>query len=295
MKRICTFAVLLAIAGAMVTAMAVNKITTKKVELSKSVRLMDKEPSDDANDPGYQYTVSVDLDWPVTVNGKAASDALNKMLIDSVLNFDRLPVPVSYSYPLEQIADKFLAKIINDGELIKDYNVVNPASVPALTEENGVLRFWSDEFGLSVTRYQEHNLVFFVESYNAFYGGAHGIYGLKYYAFDLSLDKPISLSDIVTDVRAVKTLLPKYDKRDAELRYKDFSEQSIDNFYITKGRIVFSFDPYVIGAYAEGIVEISVPLSTLRSKGLLTAYGKKFVTAKSKKSGKKSKKRKYKK
>ena len=72
-------------------------------------------------------------------------------------------------------------------------------------------------------------------------------------------------------------LLPKYDKRDKDVKWWDnINEIDIDNFYIKDGNMVFSFAPYAIGPFSDGQIDVKVPLKTLKAKGLLTAYGKKL-------------------
>ena len=53
--------------------------------------------------------------------------------------------------------------------------------------------------------------------------------------------------------------------------------KSIENFFVKDGKMVFVFSPYAIGPFCDGIVEVPVPLKTLKAKGLLTAYGKKLM------------------
>ena len=135
------------------------------------------------------------------------------------------------------------------------------------------------------------DLVFFVEYSEVYYGGAHPDFMYTYYAFDAALDRPIRLDDIITDRSKLLRMLPKYDKRDADVKWwESINAVDLGNFYIKDGNMVCPFAPYAIGPFCDGEIEVKVPLKTLNAKGLLTTYGKKFLKSNTGNKGKKGKK-----
>lgn len=105
---------------------------------------------------------------------------------------------------------------------------------------------------------------------SAYLGGAHGIYGIGYRNFDATTGQQLKLADFMN---------PGFEKRWAELGaavlrreagkpsdaklsecglFEDKLELN-ENFYITVGGIGFSYNPYEISSYAQGIVEFVLP------------------------------------
>ena len=135
-------------------------------------------------------------------------------------------------------------------------------------------RCWYETVDMKLN-HTEGNILFFVENGSSYYGGAHYTYGVSYYPFDIVLNRPIQLKDIVTSPTKVLRMIPKYDKRDKDSKwYDNVNEVEIENFYVKNGKLVFVFQPYQAGPFSDGVVEVPIPLKTLRSKKLLTKYGR---------------------
>lgn len=258
---------------------AAPKIQTQHFECKDSIRFFDKEEPDAQ---GYKFTKSVNVDWPVTINGKK-SKALNDFLVEELFyashnpeSFPSVPQDVNSLVPCVK---NWVSNILRSNTMVQEY-IVKEYGTPGVTDiksSDDYMSCWYETMDFKYS-HSVKNLVFFVEDGDYYYGGAHDVFAASYLAFDTELDKPIRVTDIVTNLTKVLKMLPRYDNRDKESKWWDnINEVDIDNFYIKNGKMVFVFQPYAVGPFCDGIVEVPVPLKTLKAKKLLTAYGKKFL------------------
>ena len=260
-------------------AQAAPKVKTQHFEYEDSIRFFDKG---ELKAPGYKFTKGVCVDWPVTINGKK-SKALNEFLVEEVFyashNTDYFPRTPQDVNSLKTCVKKWVSTTLRTNTMVKEF-VVKEYGTPGVKDlncEQEPMNCWFEFLDFKMS-HVVGNLIFFKETGESYYGGAHGSFGASYYAFDAALDKPIRLSDIVTNESKVRKMLPRYDHRDKENKmWENVDVPDIQNFYIKDGKMVFVFQPYQIGPYCDGIVEVPVPLKTLRNKKLLTPYGKKLI------------------
>ncbi len=263
----------------MVFALCANgtvKVKTQHFEISDSIRLLEK---DDPQADGYKLKKAVSADWPVSINGKT-SEALTKLLLDSVFyasnNRDIIPYYPSDVSVLRDFLSDWVYRSLRTNGIAQEYKIVEPGSVADLPYDDFPMSNWYETCELKLSHVLG-NLVFFTEYNDCYYGGAHNMFFTNYYAYDAALDRPIHLKDIVTSPAKLLRMLPSYDKRDADSKWWEYiTTNTIENFYIKNGKMVFVFAPYAIGPFCEGEIEVKVPLKTLRAKGLLTTYGKKL-------------------
>lgn len=264
---------------------AAPTIKTQRFVVSDSIRLF--EPNDpDGN--GYKLVKTVQMDWPVTINGKPAT-ALTRYLLDSLFlasgaNHDIVPYYPTDVNVIKDFVGDCVYRALNNNTMFDEYIKKSPLAVPDVDGEEFPLSRWIENLEFKFS-HSEQDLAFFISCYEDYYGGAHGMYWTDYLPFDTRLNKAIGIKDVVTKPASVLRMLPKYDTRPAGGSWWD-NVTDIDNFYIKQGKIVFVFAPYVAGPFADGEVEVAIPLSVLNKRGLLTAYGKKFLTKSSAKSSK---------
>lgn len=260
------------------SAHGATKVATKHFEYADSIRLLEK---DDATAMGYKFVKRVSADWPVTINGKK-SEALNDFLVEEVFyashnrgSFPSVPHDIN---TLKRCVKKWVSSNLRTNTMVEEY-MVKEYGTPGLNDVDSedFMSRWTETIDFKPS-FATGNIQFFTEYGEAYYGGAHETFALTYYAFDTSLDRPIHLKDIVTSPAKVLRMLPSYDHRDKDTKWWDNIEVTdIENFYVKNGKLVFVFAPYAIGPFCDGIIEVPVPLKTLRSKGLLTQYGKKLL------------------
>ena len=257
-------------------AQGATKVKTQHFEVSDSVIFLEK---DDPQALGYKMRMAVSADWPVSINGKESS-ALTKLLLDSVFyassNRDIIPYYTSNVSVLRDFIGDWVYRSLRSHNMAQEYDVKECGSAPSIDCEENPMNCWYETTELMLSHVVD-NLVFFKEYNDCYFGGAHNMFFTGYYAFDAALEKHITLKDIVTSPKKLLRMLPAYDKRDKDVKWwENITTESIENFYVKNGKLVFVFAPYAIGPFCDGEIEVAVPLKTLRAKGLLTAYGKKL-------------------
>ena len=128
---------------------------------------------------------------------------------------------------------------------------------------------------------QNANLIVYETSDYVYYAGAaHGMYGVSYLNYYIPSNKALKDSDIL--LTSKKSLITKAIRRnarkvaDALYNSNDFSGIVYsETFYISTKGITFVYQPYEIGPYGSGVIEITVPKSHLA--GCLTPLGKKLI------------------
>ncbi|WP_038369368.1 RsiV family protein [Brackiella oedipodis] len=122
---------------------------------------------------------------------------------------------------------------------------------------------------------QRQNLATFVHQWSGYTGGAHGIYGKGYSVFDLEQHKRLNLDDVLVPGQRpkLKALL-----REAFVDYRSqiggFTPEEVEsnnpdaydnnNYYFGHDAMVFSYGPYALGSYADGIIELKLPYYSLQ-------------------------------
>ncbi|MFL5811503.1 MAG: DUF3298 domain-containing protein [Flavisolibacter sp.] len=107
-----------------------------------------------------------------------------------------------------------------------------------------------------------------------YYGGAHGMYGISYVNIDLVHRKELALQDVLTKdgIKKLRPLLEKTFRVQMKLKPTDPLEQGgllVDkiepskNFYLTGKGIGFGYNPYEIGSFAMGAIDIFIPYTEL--------------------------------
>lgn len=252
------------------------KVKCQHFEISDTVRLFDK---DEPNGNGYRLTKTVKADWPVAFNGKKC-ESLNNYLLEKLFNVSCYRDDFPYCPDDMNVMVGFLRNVVkrkNHEQSAEEQFVIKDADapgVPAFDCDEELMNCW---YEMSEIKYSHSvgNLAFFTCYFENYLGGVHGMYFTEYIPFDVFLDKPICLNDIINNPSKLLSLLPNYDKRseDEKGAWQELIIEELENFYIKKGKMVFSFAPYSIGSFAEGQMEIKVPLKDLKAKGLLTTYG----------------------
>lgn len=136
--------------------------------------------------------------------------------------------------------------------------------------------FSADETNRILLAYQSPDIVTMAHYFYTYTGGAHGMHGTRYIVLGLKHNKQLKLTDILSEEgrSALSQLLAKYFRKTYDLKPTDplttgglFKNtiQPNDNFYITQKGIGFNYQPYEIGPYALGDVEVFIPFSELPS------------------------------
>jgi hypothetical protein len=165
------------------------------------------------------------------------------------------------------------------------------SSIPAASsiEENAeppqgpVYKEYSENYEVTVST---PNLTVFSWYREYYSGGAHGMQEKTWYVIDKQAGEVIKRSDVfkpgsegsllelIESALRERDHLENYEALSSGIYFEDTVEIT-DNYFFSKKGMGFHWDPYEIAPYSEGIIEIILPYSDLRSllnqKGLALA------------------------
>ena len=133
----------------------------------------------------------------------------------------------------------------------------------------------TESYPIDLTDYTEcrvlraDNVLFsFTETNENYYGGAHGMYSVAGYAFDVDTGKNLSFTDIVVDESKIRDLIAeKLDEEYGDIFFDDI-HTLIDQYdfnslcwSISYFDVTLYFNPYDLGPYASGSQQVVFPFS----------------------------------
>ena len=147
--------------------------------------------------------------------------------------------------------------------------VTSDMTPPGNTPESTVRPAWEGEISVESEGSVVDTLLCYVITRASYTGGAHGIYGTECYNYSLAGGYEITTADLFTETQLERLnrliredIYEQYGVRsDEELETKGFFPEYIgvtENFLVTPEGITFYYNPYDIGCYALGSVEVSV-------------------------------------
>lgn len=128
----------------------------------------------------------------------------------------------------------------------------------------------TESYPIDLTDYTEcrvlraDNVLFsFIETNENYYGGAHGMYSVAGYAFDVDTGKNLSFTDIVVDETKIRDLIAeKLDEEYGDIFFDDI-HTLIDQYdfnslcwSISYFDVTLYFNPYDLGPYASGSQQV---------------------------------------
>ena len=199
--------------------------------------------------------VSASVMWPVSVQGGNV-----KSLQDSLLSrcFGKNAVGQSLDVALQNyLADAPHA----------DVSELRPVdSIPSV----GMPRVLSREVEASVLSLNENVLVYKIYNY-MYEGGAHPLYFTSFVNYDIKGGRVLGVGDLFetgTDAEVIAAIKANLYERyraanDAELaEYSGINVEDLyvtSTFYIADGYVVFHYNPYEVGPWVIGAIEVPVP------------------------------------
>lgn len=131
-----------------------------------------------------------------------------------------------------------------------------------------------DEIEHLMILFQNQNLVTLAGPIYFYAGGAHGMHAIGYKILDLKNKKELSLEDILTESsrQNLGPLLEKHFRRQYKVKDSETLEDAglfdnkiepTSNFYVTGKGIGFIYNPYEIGPYAMGEIDLFIPFTEL--------------------------------
>ena len=223
-----------------------NKLTITKKKKTGYLKFRDE--------PQYMI-INVDIDWPVSNNGKSLTILQKKIIYQA---FER------NTSNIDDIIKKYCTER-SGGKVVK--------TIPKTVKQQKV-PWYEDDLEVKCTQVAGRFATFQIDA-NTF-NGVHGLPTLRRYVnYDITNNKIIELKDIIVNIKNkdFQELLSSRIKAtlNANLSdYKDGNGLKIVDFALRDGGIVFNFEDDV-----EGYIEIQ--LSKERLAKFLTEYGKSIL------------------
>lgn len=110
---------------------------------------------------------------------------------------------------------------------------------------------------------------------------AHGIQSVQYVNYDIEKGRMLSLSMLMKEgyQRPLTEMIRKAVKAEnLPLMVEENEIEIPDRYSVTSTGLQFSFEPYEIAPYSEGIITVSIPTGDLVNSGILNAEGSYLLT-----------------
>ncbi|MDE7311351.1 MAG: DUF3298 and DUF4163 domain-containing protein [Eubacterium sp.] len=189
---------------------------------------------------------------------------------------------VSFEYPsatgssqAAQAFNQFYKKLLTKWKKQIKENLDDAKSLVQEMEKSGV--YYSDEVTCKITS-QDDKYISVLQSGYEFTLGAHGMPYRYSYVFDAKTGKKVSAASMLGISKSqlnqkVRSLyLKKFDKTNKEENYMFYQDrnavkETLDKmdfnnnlYYLKNGKLRFYADPYAVGPYAAGFIEVAVKL-----------------------------------
>ena len=224
-----------------------------------------------------------DLFWPEQVNGKDAPElrvALAEKLTPISYEGDDFE-PQAVAKSLDELLQRFKDYIDAEGAAnirLASKQAVTAAHDMSVSSMNAKLRMKSCDNDV---------FVFATSVYMYPRGAAHGGVTMGYVSYDSKLDKVLALTDIVTDTVVLRKVLTEAQLEEKEVdNMNDLAEKTgyfisheammplAGEFYYDGYALHMVYQQYEIASYADGIIDLEVPMYKLLDAGILTPYAK---------------------
>ncbi len=203
--------------------------------------------------------ISVSLEYPVSGASKAVLETITKTIIGKSLDSDTEDMKDAVDRYIKTTADNYRetnASLYKEFEDSDEYK-----GSPALS--------WTDDLNGFFSGRHEDIVSYTLTAYS-YTGGAHGITG--YYCMNMSLKdgSTVTEKDLFTDgyedtlnellTSHLHDAVPEQDQYES-LFVKDIEANG--NFRVTEEGVTYVYDPYELGPYYLGAIEVSVPWSEM--------------------------------
>jgi hypothetical protein len=207
-----------------------------------------------------QATYSAASIWPT---GKTATDEFLKTEIRH--SFSEKNTGEDIGTLLLRTKKELLSGYISDNKDVKDAELKEGATAYTMDVDDKLL-----------VAFQSAKILSLAFTNYAYTGGAHGNYGTSYTSIDLTSNKVLVLDNMINETgkKVLRSLLEKNFRKQYDLKPVDsLSEGGLfenkiepnENFYVTGKGIGFCYNPYEIGPYAMGEINIFIPFTDLEN------------------------------
>lgn len=196
--------------------------------------------------------------WPKENN------ALSVSLKNEISSLLKIKTPVSNPQAVMNTGkDQFIAAWHKDNSRLTPKDASDMGMSLSVSQDENIMVMYEDERSVTLADFA-----------SAYTGGAHNMYSTSLICFDKKTGKKLQLKDVLT-ADGIK-VLPAYLDRVARLQYDITNQKPLDennffvkqikpseNFYLTSTGIGFLYPPYELKSFADGEINLLVPLSAL--------------------------------
>ncbi|MBQ9177446.1 MAG: DUF3298 domain-containing protein [Prevotella sp.] len=271
MKKIKLFAI--AAAMALVAGCSTEKVdkgiclehfSTDKyynVNLADSLRMKDSE---------YSLHNIAKIVWPTSIDGEVPTD-LQRAIMKIAFND-------SVSTTLKEAMEKFE----KTGYGLREEETTNHVATDSTHANKAEIM---NSVRVEMAQANDKLYVFSIFNEGYFAGAAHGMYTQWFVNYDRINKKVVTLESLFTDKEKLRKLLEAKRKEDLKEQGVDNDHYMLDDspfpvsesFEIEGSCITFTYQPYDIASYAEGMQTVRLYFYDMNEAGILTPYAKKLL------------------
>ena len=229
------------------------------VNLADSLRMEDGE---------YSLHNIAKIVWPTSIDGVVPTD-LQRAILKVALND-------SVSTTLKESIEKFE----KTGYGLREEETTNHVATDSAHANKAEIM---NSVMVEMARANDKLYVFSIFNEGYFAGAAHGMYTLWYVTYDRINKKVVTLESLFTDKEKLRKLLEAQRKKDLKEQGLEYDNYMLDEFPISESFeiegscVTFTYQPYDIASYAEGMQTIRLSYYEMNEAGILTPYAKKLL------------------
>lgn len=274
MKKFKSLSIIMIATMSMISC-ATEKTPNKGVHLEDAsidkyynVEIPDSLKSPMLENEGYSLHNSAKVIWPASIDGTVPTDLQREILLTA---FDD-----SVSTTLNEALESFS----KTGYGLKKEDIKKLTETDSAKANAGEIM---QSVSVEMTRANDKMLVFSIFIQNNFAGAAHGMYSAWFVTYDRIGKNVVTLDKLFTDKEKLRKLLESQRRKDLKEQGIDYDDYMIDKFPISESfciegsNISFTYQPYDIASYAEGMQTVSLSYYDMNQAGILTPYAKKLL------------------
>jgi hypothetical protein len=226
---------------------APSSLQTKTLEFKKVTPLLEGER--------YDFTMEMNIEWPERGGSAKALKKIQKGITG--LLFGKSLETTDIEYAMKAYNDRSVEFYIED----------NIELVTETDEDWGFMLTWEESIKGNFLK-EYNGMISYVSLVYGYSGGAHGMSTKSARTFFLNDGDTVSVDDLFK--RGYEEQLTKALRKNLPLCVEDMEmlfETEIypsETFYVTDAGLTYVYQPYEIGSYALGIVEITIPWKEIK-------------------------------
>ena len=217
---------------------------------------------------GYSLHNSATVVWPTSIDGEVPAE-LQKAILQAAFGD-------SVSTTLDAAFEQF----VKTGYGLEKNEIKSTSDADSATANTGE---FMQSVAVEMCEVSDKKYVFSIFTQTNAAGAAHGMYTQQFITYDRKDKKIVTLDLLFTDKEKLRELLESKrinDLKEQNMSYDDYMIEEFpisESFRIYPSQIEFTYQPYDIASYAEGIQTVTLFYYDMDQAGILTPYAKKIM------------------